>query len=147
MTTFVKRRLLPFTAVQLFDLVADVDRYPEFMPWVVHSRMRRSHDDTFDVDMTIAAGPIRKSFSTRGTLCRPRRIDITSNDPLFKWYRQSWIFEPLPAGGTNVECHLDFKLRSRLLQMLMAASLIDRTAATLGAFKDRARRLYSDQSQ
>lgn len=60
---------------------------------------------------------------------------------------QRWIFEPAAQGGTNVEYHVDFKFRSRALQMLMSAAFSDRTVATLAAFKRRADQLYDDRSR
>jgi len=145
MTVYTQRQRLKYTAPQLFDLVADVERYPEFMSWVVESRIRRRHDQTILVDMTIAIGPVRKRFSTTGILHRPHRIDINGNDPMFDRFLQRWTFNAAGEGDTDVEYHVDVKLRSRVLEMLMGAAFSDRAAATLSAFKERARRLYGAQ--
>lgn len=146
MTAYVQRQHLQYTAPQLFDLVADVERYPEFVPGVIKAGIRQRKDHTILVDMTIAVGPLRKRFSTVGVLHRPRRIDISSDDAVFDRFVQSWTFEPGAAGGTNVEYHVDFRFRSRVLQMLMGASFTDRAAATMAAFKRRALELYGGQS-
>ena len=146
MTIYTERQRLKYTASQLFDLVADVERYPDFMPWVLASRVRHRNDRTILVEMTIAAGPLRKRFSATAILNRPHRIDISSRDAIFDRYEQWWTFLPTPEGDTQVECRVDLKLRSRLLQMLMAGPLADRTAATMSAFKHRAHRLYHGQS-
>jgi coenzyme Q-binding protein COQ10 len=146
MTAHIERLRLRYAPAQMFDLVADVERYPEFMSWVVAARMRRSPDHTFLVDMTIAAGPLRRRFTTTGTLHRPHRIDVTSNDTIFDHFVQRWTFEPGTWGETNVECCVDFRLRSRLLQVLMAAAFASQVAAIMSAFKDRAHRLYGRQS-
>ncbi len=146
MPTHVERRRLKYSATQLFDLVADVDRYPEFMPWVVASHIDVRRDGTFLVDMTVGAGPLRKRFSTTGVLHRPHRIRITSHDPLFAKYEQRWTFETASEGETNVECYVDCRLRSRLLDMLMTAVFDDRAAATMAAYMQRARRLYGTRS-
>jgi coenzyme Q-binding protein COQ10 len=146
MTAYTQRQHLKYAAPQLFDLVADVERYPEFLPWVIASHIRRRHDHTILVDMTIAAGPLRKRFSTAGVLHRPHRIDISGTDALFERFEQRWIFEPAPEGGTTVEYHIDFQFRSRVLQMLMGAAFTDRAAATLAAFERRAQRLYGGHS-
>jgi coenzyme Q-binding protein COQ10 len=142
MTAYTQREHLKYTASQLFDLVADVERYPEFLSWVIESRIRHRKDHTILVDMTIAAGPLRKRFSTARVLHRPHQIDISSHDPLFDRFEQRWNFEPATNGGTNVEYHVDFKFRSRLLQMLMGKSFADRATATMSAFEHRAHRLY-----
>ena len=141
-----ERQHLAYTAPQLFDLVADVERYPEFLPWVIEARIRHRTDSAMLVDMTIRAGPLRKRFSTAAALHRPHRIDISSCDPLFDRFEQRWTFEPATNGGTNVEYHVDFKFRSRVLQMLMGKSFAGRAMATMSAFERQAHRLYGGQS-
>lgn len=146
MTPYTQRQHLPYTAPQLFDLVADVERYPEFLPWVIESRIRHRNDHTILVDMTIAAGPLRKRFATVGVMHRPDRIDISSDDPIFDRFAQRWTFAAAAAGGTNVEYQVDFKFRSRILQMLMGSSFADRAVTTMAAFKRRAYQLYGGQA-
>ena len=146
MTVHTQYQHLKYSASQLFDLVADVERYPEFMPWLIELRIRLRKGDTIFVDMTIAAGPLRKQFSTVGVLHRPHWIGISSDDALFDRFEQRWTFEPAAIGGTNVEYHVDFKFRSHLLQMLMGGAFTDRAAATMAAFERRARRIYGGRS-
>ncbi len=146
MTAYTQRRHLKYAAPQLFDLVADVERYPEFLPWVIAARIRHRTDSTMLVDMTIGAGPLRKRFSTAAVLHRPHRIDISSHDPLFDRFEQRWTFEPATSGGTNVEYHVDFTFRSRVLQMLIAKSFAGRAIATMSAFVRQAHRLYGGHS-
>jgi len=146
MTTYTERQRIIYEASQLFDLVADVERYPEFMSWVVDSRIRSRHDHTIVVDMTIAVGPARRRFTTTGVLRRPHRIDVTSSDAMFDRFMQRWPFESATEGGTNIEYHLDFKFHSRVLQMLMARAFARQAAATISAFKRQAHRLYGIRS-
>jgi len=143
MTAYSQRQHLNYAAAQLFDLVVDVERYPEFFPWVKEVHRRHRNDRTILVDMTVAVGPLYKRFSTIAVLDRPRRIDISSRDPMFHRFEQRWTFEPATDGGTNIGYHVDIELRSRVLQMLMQASLNDRAAATMAGFKHRAHRLYA----
>lgn len=145
MTAYMQRRHLKYTAAQLFDLVADVERYPQFMPWVIDAHIQHRKDHTILVEMTIAAGPLRKRFSTVAVLDRPHRIDIGSRDPMFDHFEQRWTFEPADSRGTNVEYHVDFEFRSQLLQLLMGAAFADRAVATMSAFEHRAHRLYDGQ--
>ena len=146
MAARTERQHLVYTAPQLFDLVADVERYPEFLPWVIEARIRYRTDSAMLVDMTIRAGRLQKQFSTAAALHRPHRIDISSCDPLFDRFEQRWTFEPTTNGGTNVEYHVDFKFRSRVLQMLMGKSFAGRATATMSAFERQAHRLYGGQS-
>jgi coenzyme Q-binding protein COQ10 len=147
MTVHTARLQLDYTAPQLFDLVADVESYPQFMPWVLAAAISRRQDRTIWVEMTIGTGPLRKRFSTVGVLDPPGRIDVSSDDPLFERFKQTWTFEPAPEGGTIVQYHVDFKFGSRALQLLMGsmfADMVDRTAA---AFRRRARQLFGSPTK
>jgi coenzyme Q-binding protein COQ10 len=146
MTTYIERQRLKYTPFQLFDLIVDVERYPEFMPWIVESRVRRRVDHTMNTELTVGAGPLRKQFSTIAVLDRPHRIDITSRDPMFEQFEMHWILQLTGRGETNIEYRLDFKFRSRVLQMLMAAAFASQAAATVSAFKRRAQMLYEAHS-
>jgi coenzyme Q-binding protein COQ10 len=142
MSAYAERQHLPYAAPQLFDLVANVERYPEFMPWVTEALIRHRRDRTIAVEMTVGVGPLRKRFSTIATLDPPHRIDIASYDSTFDRFEQRWTFEPVVGGGTNVAYHVVFEFRSRMLQTLMGASFSDQAMATMSAFKRRAHRLY-----
>ena len=137
---------MPYTPFQMFDLVADVERYPEFLPWVIESCIRARTDQTVLLDMTIGTGPLRKRISTAGVLHRPHRIDVGSSDPLFERFAQRWTFEPMARGGTNVGYHIELRFRSRALKILTAMSFADRSAAMIAAFIQRADRLYGGRS-
>jgi Polyketide cyclase / dehydrase and lipid transport len=91
--------------------------------------------------LTIGTGPLRKRFSTVGVLSPPSRIDVSSDDPLFERFEQTWTFEPVPEGGTIVEYHVDFEFRSRPLQLLMGGMFADQIDRTAAAFRRRARQL------
>ena len=122
MTAYTQRQHLNYTASQLFDLVADVERYPEFMPWVIdvaHPTPQRSHHSGGYDDC--APGRSASGFQPLACCDRPHRIEISSRDPMFDRFEQWWTFEPAAEGGTNIEYHVDFKFRSRMLQLLMGA--------------------------
>lgn len=142
MTTYTERQRLKYTPAQLFDLIVDVERYPEFMSWIVDLRVRRRDDCTMNTELTVGAGPLRKRFSTIAVLDRPHRVDITSRDLMFERFQMRWILQGTTEGGTNIEYFVDFKFRSRVLQMLMTAAFASQTAATMSAFKRRAHYLY-----
>lgn len=89
MTVHTKRLHLNYTPTQLFDLVADVERYPQFLPGVAAARISRRKDQTIWVDMTIGTSFLRKRFTTVALLDRPHRIDISSHDPLFEHFQQN----------------------------------------------------------
>jgi coenzyme Q-binding protein COQ10 len=147
MTSHTARLRLRYPTPQLFDLVADVESYPRFMPWVVAATISRHQDRTIWVEMTIGTGPLRRRFSTVGVLDRPGRIDVSSDDPLFERFKQTWTFEPAPKGGTIVTYHIDFEFRSRPLQFLMGGMFADQVDRTAAAFRRRARQLWGPSSK
>ena len=146
MAIYCHRTHSKYTPAQLFDLVVDVERYPEFIPWMVATRVRRRTETCIWTDLTIGTGPLRKQFSTVATLDRPHRITISSHDPMFARFEQKWTFEPTEA-GTDVEYRVDFALRSFVLQALMDVTFADRAAAVVSAYTRRARRLYGGQQE
>jgi coenzyme Q-binding protein COQ10 len=137
---------LGYTASQLFDLVADVEKFPAFVPWVVSAKIIRRRDTTIWTDMTMGTSFLRKRFTTVAVLDRPHRIDISCHDLMFERFEQRWKFAPAINGGTNVEYQLDFGLRSRVLRTLIGPSMGERTSATVNAFKRRAEDLYGAPS-
>jgi len=147
MTSHTARLRLRYPTPQLFDLVADVESYPQFMPWVVAATILRRQDRTIWVEMTIGTGPLRRRFSTVGVLDRPGRIDVSSDDPLFERFKQTWTFEPAPEGGTIVTYDIDFEFRSRPLQFLMGSMFADQVDRTAASFRRRARQLWVPSSK
>lgn len=141
MPTFREYRVLPYGPEEMFDLVADVERYPEFLPWVEKSRITRRDGPTLFVDMAIRFGPLRASIASAGRLHRPESIDITSRDPLLAHFGQRWTFEP-KMNGTCVTMRLDVTFRSRVLRTLTSGIVSRHAAAMVEAFHRRAETIY-----
>jgi coenzyme Q-binding protein COQ10 len=137
-----ERRHLRYTPQQLFDLVADVERYPDFLPWVIAAHIRRRDGDMVWVDMEVGTKLVCKSFASKALLERPKRIMISSQDALFDRYEQVWIFEPAEDGGTMIEFRTDFEFHSPLLGTVMGRFLDEAAKAMVSAFKHRARQIY-----
>jgi coenzyme Q-binding protein COQ10 len=143
MTRQTERRHSRYAPSQLFELVADVESYPDFVPWVRAARICRRQDNAVWVEMEVGTHLLRRRFTSRAVLHKPDNISISSHDPLFKRYEQRWTFHPAPQGdGTIVECQVDFEFRSRLLQAAMGASLANMTVRLIAAFLRRASELY-----
>jgi coenzyme Q-binding protein COQ10 len=142
MATRTARAHLLYTPEQVFDLVVDVEQYPKFLPWFISAKVSRRSEQTIWVDLTMGTRLFHKRFTTVAQLERPRRIFIDSRDPLFEHFEQNWTFEPAVSGGTDAEYRVDFKLRSRLLQILIESSLAERTVEMVAAYKRRAQELY-----
>jgi coenzyme Q-binding protein COQ10 len=142
MVTYAHRAHLKYAPDQLFDLVADVERYPEFIPCMIAARVRRRSEHAILTDLTVGIGFLQKQFSTVATLNRPQRISISSHDPMFERFEQWWTFDRAPEGGTDIQYRVDFRFRSLLLQTLMDVAFADRASAIVSAYIRRARRLY-----
>jgi coenzyme Q-binding protein COQ10 len=143
MARYAEKRHLPFTPQQLFDLVADVERYPDFLPWLISARISRRECNMVWVDMEIGTLFIRRHFASKARLDRPHRIDVVNEDDLFDHYQQTWTFQPGKHGGTMVEFQVEYEFRSRALQLLMGAFLEEAAKSTVNAFKHRAGQIYS----
>ena len=141
MPTHAERRFLPYTQEQLFDLVADVERYPEFLPWCVGARVRSREGDVLTADLIIGFKMIRERFTSRVELNGPDRIDVAYTHGPLRYLNNHWIFEPAP-GGCVIDFYVDFEFRSALLQRLIGALFNEAVRRMVGAFETRARQLY-----
>jgi coenzyme Q-binding protein COQ10 len=143
MVTQRAERLLPYTAEQLFDLAADVERYPEFLPWWISARIRKRLGNEYDTDQVLGLGPLRLTFGSRTILQPPRRIEVTSADFPFRQFRLTWMFEPRPGPACEVTAFSEFELRGFALQRLSDRVLPNSIGDIMAAFEKRAVRLYA----
>ncbi len=141
MPTHAERQLVRYRPDQLFDLVADVGRYPEFLPWCVGARVRSRTETEVVADLTIGFGPFRESFTSRVTLDRPRRVRVRYERGPFRYLNNQWDFIP-HAAGTEVAFFVDFEFRSRLLQAAIGVVFNEAVRRMVNAFSRRAQKLY-----
>jgi len=142
MPKHAERRHLPYRADQLFDLVADVERYPEFLPWCTGARIRERTDNVIVADLLIGFRMVRERFTSRVTLNRPDRIDVAYSEGPFRYLENHWKFEPLSDGSCVIDFYVDFEFRSRMLQTLIGALFGEAVRRMVGAFEGRAKQLY-----
>ncbi len=145
MPTHAEQRVLPYTPEQLFALVADVERYPEFLPWCVGARIRERRSDTIVADLIIGFRMFRERFTSQVKLNPPGRIDVAYTDGPFRYLDNHWLFEPVP-GGCRVEFFVDFEFKSRILQRLIEVLFSEAVRRMVAAFETRARKLYGAPS-
>jgi coenzyme Q-binding protein COQ10 len=141
MPSFADRQIVPYRTDQLFDLVADVGKYPEFLPWCVAARIRSRNATELLADLTIGFGPFRESFSSRVALDRPRGMVVRYENGPFRYLTNRWDFTPDPSGCV-VDFHVDFEFRSRVLQAAIGVVFQDAVRRMVGAFHTRARVIY-----
>lgn len=145
MATHAEKRVLPYRPDQLFDLVADVGRYPEFLPWCIGARIKSRSETLLVADLVIGFKGIRERFTSRVTLDRPgMRIDVAYLDGPFKYLNNHWIFNETGDGGCEIDFFVDFEFRSRILQKLIGLLFNEAVRRMVGAFELRADALYGN---
>jgi len=137
---------LPYTPDQLFDLVADVARYDEFLPWVVAVRLRSSSETEAVADLVVGFNAFKERFTSRVQKERPKRICVDYIEGPLKFLHNEWRFEGAPDGGTEVHFSVDFAFKSRLFETL-AGAMFDRALRRMtDAFERRAAALYGSSN-
>jgi coenzyme Q-binding protein COQ10 len=148
MPKFETRRPVPHSATAMFDLVADVEKYPEFLPLcealVVRSRKERDGKTMLIADMTVGYKAIRETFTTQ-VLLKPeeRRIEVQYINGPFRYLDNRWSFEDVGEGRSDVHFYIDYEFKSRILGALMG-SMFDRAFRMFSeAFEKRADTVYA----
>ena len=146
-------RNLPYTARQMYDLVADVDSYPQFLPWNSAARIRSRETrpdgaEEITADLVISFKVFRERFGSRVVLWpvdgpQPLKIDTEYLDGPFRYMRSGWAFTDRPEGGCHVEFDVDFEFKNAILQRLIGVVFHEAMSRIVRAFEDRARKLYA----
>jgi coenzyme Q-binding protein COQ10 len=142
MPTHAEKRVLPYTRAQLFDLVAEVERYPEFLPWCLAARVRERSGNAITADLLIGFRMVRERFTSRVVLDRPNRIDVSYSKGPFRYLNNHWEFIAQPDGQCLIDFYVDFEFRSRLLQKVIEVLFNEAVRRMVSAFEARARALY-----
>lgn len=139
-------RTLPYSPEQMYDLVADVARYGEFLPWVSAVRIRSDGPTEMVADLMVGFKALREKFTSKVTKQRPAAIHVDYLDGPLKYLRNDWKFAPDGKGGTLVDFSIEFEFKSRIFEMI-AGQVFDRALRMMiGAFEERAAKLYSSGS-
>lgn len=147
MTTKTVRRAVPYTADQMYALVADVERYPDFLPYCQALRVVRRQGDltrgAITADMLVAFRHFREKFRSDVSLDGSQRLIETryAHGP-FRSLENSWRFIPNPDGGCFVDFHIDFEFRGLILQTTARAVFEPAFSTIMNAFEERAATLY-----
>ena len=141
MPTHAETRIVAYSPEQLFDLVADVSRYPQFLPWCVGARVKLRTETDLVADLTIGFGPFRESFSSRVALDRAHRVTVRYENGPFRYLNNHWVFSAHPT-GCKVDFFVDFEFRSRILQAAIGVVFHEAVRRMVNAFLVRARAVY-----
>lgn len=137
-----ERRSLPHSAAQMFDLVADVSRYPEFLPWVSAIRIRKDNEAEMLADMIVGFKSLRETFSSRVVKIPKTSITVDYLDGPMKHLHNAWTFEDVDGGGSIVDFTVDFSFRNRVFEALAGQFFDSALRKMTTAFIDRADALY-----
>ncbi len=141
-------RQMPYSARQMYDLVADVARYPEFLPWTAAARIRSvtpraDGAEVMEADLVISFKVFRERFGSRVVLWpAAMRIDTEYLDGPFKFMRSDWAFTDRGDGGCDVSFFVDFEFRNAILQKLIGVVFDEAMRRVVRAFEARAAQLY-----
>ncbi|MBK5945124.1 ubiquinone-binding protein [Rhodobacter veldkampii DSM 11550] len=149
MPTHSEKRAMPYSAAQMYALVADVARYPEFLPWNAAARIRTRRpqpdgSEIMEADLVISFKVFRERFGSRVTLWPERhRIDTEYLDGPFRYLKSWWQFRDLPQGGCEAEFFVDFEFRNAILQRVIGVVFDEAMRRVVRAFETRAQALYA----
>lgn len=146
MPTHSETRKLPYTAQQMYDLVADVGTYPKFLPWCSAARIRKvtPHEDheVMEADLVISFKVFRERFGSRVVLWpEAMKIDTEYLDGPFRYMKSNWAFRDVD-GGCEVDFHVDFEFKNAVLQGIIGVVFNEAMQRIVRAFERRAAELY-----
>jgi ribosome-associated toxin RatA of RatAB toxin-antitoxin module len=133
---------VPFTAPQMFDLVNDVESYPQFLHWCTGARIDARHGNVVEATLEIGVLGLHRAFRTRNTLSRPERIQIELVSGPFRRLKGEWRFKPLVEAGTHVDLVLAFEVTKSPFGVLFSRVFEELAGAQMTAFNQRAQQLY-----
>ena len=152
MPTHAEIRRMPYSATEMYALVADMAAYPEFLPWCSATRIRSREpqldgSEIVESEMVISFKVFRERFGSRVTL-RPdgREIDVAYLDGPFRYLNNHWRFKPVGESTCEVDFFVDFEFRSKTLQLIIGVVFHEAMRRIVRAFENRAEQLYGKRS-
>ncbi|MDI9408042.1 MAG: type II toxin-antitoxin system RatA family toxin [Candidatus Pacebacteria bacterium] len=137
-----EKRHLNFTPEQIFDLVADVKSYPEFLPWCLAARIHSQNSEQIHADLVVGSGFIRETFTSRVALNRPTQITVHyDKGPLAKMHN-AWHFSRADDGGCIVEFTVEFEFKNRMFHIFVDRIFDEVVRRMVNGFEQRAKAIY-----
>lgn len=137
-----EKRVLPYKPEQLFDLVAGIERYPEFLPWCKAARILERRDNIVTADLIIGYKMFQEKFTSIVTLDRPREITVQYKSGPLAHLSNQWWFKPVGKDSCELSFHVDFDFKSSLLRSAMEMFFDKAILKMVAAFEERAKALY-----
>lgn len=142
MREVTRSALVPYSAEQMFALVEDIERYPEFVPWISAAEKLQSTPDQVTGRLEMQRAGVRETFTTRNFLKRPSEMLMTLVDGPFKTFEGRWSFTPLGDKGVKVGLTIRFEFANAMLGMLLSRTFEKNCSEMIDAFAARARAVY-----
>jgi ribosome-associated toxin RatA of RatAB toxin-antitoxin module len=142
MTVVQKSALVKFSAQQMFDLVNDIEAYPEFLPWCSGSRIIKREDDIVEAELVISKGGFKKSFSTRNKIDNGRRMTVSLLNGPFSHLDGTWEFIPLREDASKISLDMEFELSGKLASLAFGAVFNQICNTMVSSFTARAKQVY-----
>lgn len=144
MPTHAEQRILPYTPEQLFDLVVDVESYPEFLPWCSASRITKREGDVFYADLIIGYKMIQETYGSKVTALRPDHIHVEYLSGPMRQLSNHWRFIEQDDGSCLIDFYVDLELKNTVFQHLLNTFFNEAIKKMVQAFEKRANNLYSN---
>ena len=150
MHTYTETRILPYSPQQLFAMVADIEKYPDFLPWCRAARIVSREADSFLGELIISFSHLTERYTSRVTPVAPSassegRIDVALVTGPFEYLNNHWRFVP-HADGCEIHLDLDFQFKSKLLDKMLGGMFGRACEKMVGAFTTRAEALYATKA-
>ena len=143
MKTYIDKREFPYTPDQMFDLVADVEDYGDFIPGWLNARILERDGEVIYVEQEVGMGMFHTRFVSQAIFTRPESIEITSTDGPFVYLAIRWCFEKSNKSGCIIHFQAGFELRSRFLEKIMERLFSDAMQRCVSSFGEKAHELYA----
>lgn len=137
-----ERRILPYTAEQLFDLVIDIERYPDFIPWIRGMRVHEKTDHTITADLAVGYKMYAERFTSKVKFIRPHEIHVEYIKGPLQQLSNAWSFMDLPEGGCEVDFYVQFSFKSRIMQSIANQFFDKALSRMIDVFEKEAQNRY-----
>ena len=147
MPVHAERKVVPYSPTQMFDMVADIESYPDFLPWCVACRITKTEDAVIWGDLMVGFKVFRETFTSKVTLHTPDWIDVEYINGPFHYLKNHWKFNSMKSGSqTEIDFFIDFEFRSRMLQAVATPFFNEAVQRMVGAFERRADNIYEQRA-
>ncbi len=140
-----KTAVVPYTAEQMYELVNDIEAYPDFLPWCTDASVYNRTVTALTASVSLATGRIKQTFTTENTMQVGRRIDVRLVSGPFSYLNGSWRFEPVGNGLCRIDLDMNFEFRNKLLKLTLNPFFNQFMNSLVSSFVDRAGKIHGKQ--